>query len=374
MIYICPPLLFQILFRSYSDASSFPLRCNLTSYHVACLVAYLLFKAKVITIRMYEYLFDIISVSYLRNKKSPSTVVSYQDYLGKFSTLPCHHKYIKEFIILPSQNTDNFQSSITCVRQASSVVCPTLEIASILRLNDYRGPLVYAPYGGDIDKFINQKSEPKLGTIKTLLLNSRHMKSYNRNECFVVVARANTTRKGGDIFLEAIKEIIVKGVDLVLSSQYKFLSIIIAGTIEASLQADLNYIRSLSKFMPQLSISARQYSRLEYLTLLRHCNLFVMPSYLEGSSLAALEALNNGIPSILTQHCGVEQFKDPEYGIMLESITKDSLLEALYFMISSQTYLNECRKLLNRDKDLFSWKRYIESYSKALESTYLNEI
>jgi glycosyltransferase involved in cell wall biosynthesis len=83
---------------------------------------------------------------------------------------------------------------------------------------------------------------------------------------------------------------------------------------------------------------------------------------LEGSSPAALEALWLGVPSVLSQACGIDQFKDGDHGIILSKVTPQLLCDALYSVIQCPIKLMTWRSSIENDISLYTWKSYLESY------------
>jgi glycosyltransferase involved in cell wall biosynthesis len=115
-----------------------------------------------------------------------------------------------------------------------------------------------------------------------------------------------------------------------------------------------------------INISTKQYSQSAYLNLLSSSDLFVMPSRLEGSSPAALEALWLGIPSILSQACGIDQFKDGDHGIILSKVTPQLLCDALYSVVQCPLKLRAWRSCIENDISCYTWNAYLDRYKFIL--------
>jgi glycosyltransferase involved in cell wall biosynthesis len=116
----------------------------------------------------------------------------------------------------------------------------------------------------------------------------------------------------------------------------------------------------------QLQIQTGQLSQDSYLDLLQEADLFVMPSRLEGTSPAALEALWMGVPAILSPQCGVDHFRADAHGRLIDPNTPENLAGILADILSHPQHLSDWRHQLEQDRGLYSWDSYFEGMEKGV--------
>ena len=136
-----------------------------------------------------------------------------------------------------------------------------------------------------------------------------------------IVARANTVRKGGHILLRALAECSEK---LLLATRGRPLEVVFLGKMEPTVKLVQNQLH----FPLGVSIVDVNVPHVDVPSLLSTADLFVMPSLSEGMSLVALEAMQTGLPLILSKFCGVDIFKHGEMGYEVSDAV-DSVADAL---------------------------------------------
>lgn len=350
MLIICPPLLIQLFQRKWKTAG---LRIKLPSLkealiQLASIPAFILYKVGFLREVSYIKFLSCLA-NLLVERRNRYVFVHYQDYIMIEPYKRSDRvKDICEFIISTSPSAGNYHSSINAASLADVVIMPSASLSSIVTTS------YIAPYGGN-----------KVAYRKTTCSANNLSFSSNAilNKSFIICARANSRRKGLDILLHSL---------LLLNKKFdhankQLIQVRICGSI-ASYEDDAllkHTIKSLGE-ESCICISAAQYSQDAYTSLISSCDLFVMPSRLESTSLAALEALWLGVPSILSRECGVDAFVDGRHGVLLESLTSYCLSDALYSMISNPKALLDGRENLTLDKDIFSWTRYLQAYKNIL--------
>lgn len=180
-----------------------------------------------------------------------------------------------------------------------------------------------------------------------------------RNDKVVtVVARANSIRKGGHLLIKA------------LSSQRQAfrevlgrrrLKVIFLG----QLQRELTSLARRLPFHDQVEILARDFAHREVPGLLASSDLFVMPSLSEGMSFAALEAMQSGLPSILTPYCGIDIAEDGVTGTIVDDSVKSlgsGLIHAIRHQHMWDSWGGEARSRVAK----LSW----DHYESGIASTY----
>lgn len=353
VIILCPPLQLQLLQKKWSTLG---LRIKPPStkqrlVQVLCLIGFLLFKLKLIRERQYLYVFSRGTDLLLRDRRG-YILVHYQDYLSlSDASLNSIAYNICEMIISTTELSHNYQSTLNSANTADLVVCPSTSLANNF---SYRGiKTLLAPYGGDKSDFLakaNFQQTPKCSQYKRTTRKS-----------VVICARANSHRKGLDILLESLAILNNR----ISQIPYESIDIRICGSLH-SLE-DANMLRLFaSKFNKKISITAKQYSQKSYNAIISSSDFFVMPSRLEGTSPAALEALWHGVPCILSAECGIDSFINGRHGVLMKSLSSTCLAESLYELISNVAATRQMAANLAEDKDLFSWSNYFNTYTSML--------
>jgi glycosyltransferase involved in cell wall biosynthesis len=184
-----------------------------------------------------------------------------------------------------------------------------------------------------------------------------------------IIARSHSFRKGADVLFGALP---LLDSFLASSGSSALIDVLVCGSIsEPSLKSDFHRLVHQLSSTDRVSIKCKQLSQSSFSHQLAISDLFVMPSRLESTSLAALEALWHGLPSILTPECGVDDFVDARHGILLPDHESLSLENAILGFCLEQEKLICYRNFLIQDRALFSWNRYFKAYRELFASTYL---
>lgn len=136
-----------------------------------------------------------------------------------------------------------------------------------------------------------------------------------------IVARANNIRKGGHLLLDAMMEC---GGTLRELVQRRNIEVVVIGTMEPSLGERLRSAR----FPTGISIRSAVVPHISMPEVLASADLFVMPSLSEGMSLICIEAMQAGLPLVITPYCGVDCFEHMRMGVETSDST-DALAESL---------------------------------------------
>ena len=351
VILLCPPLQLQLLTRAWKSEelniicpSSYVFCCQLLS-----IIVFLLYKLTLCTEDQYLRVLSFLCNSIIQHQGG-LVWVHYQDYLQLSQrSRKLIFKDICEVIIASDPSQPNWITTQAAVDNADAIVVPTTSI--VPSLSSTTKTFLIAPYGGD------KAAYTLFRQVKSCVPASELPRL---NKPFLIVARSNSFRKGIDILLGALNTLFTKSTHC----NYPAFQLCICGAVQEpdalELLCEFNrYLRASGRFVP---ISAVQYSQSEYLALLAKADLFVMPSRLEGSSPAALEALWLGIPCILSKQCGVSVFKHGNHGILLESNNSRLLADAILFALQSSQALSDWRFSLVADRHLFTWHNYFAAY------------
>ena len=361
----CPPLQIQIIFGLWNcetiNLVSPPLRSRACS--ILAIIFFCLFKLHLLTEATYLNLFRFISIFYLRQIHPFPILVYYQDYLAEtLSQRFPRARRICELIINSNPGQPNYCSTLRAIDSSTNVVIPTL---GMTQLCDRSGKQPFiAPYGGDKNNYLSP-IHFKVSGIFTSSFPDVPYKSSSISR-LKIVARSPSERKGLDLLLNSLLSVNT----WLSSSRYLTeLNVIICGQIIEAPMLDLfSTVSDCLRPGGAIRLASAQFSTSQYLDLLAECDLFIMPSRLESSSLAALEALWLCVPSILTEACGISQFIPARHGLILQDLSPSSLSDSIQQFVQSPHLLRSCRKHLNADRTLFSWKQYFNSYSSLLQA------
>lgn len=350
--FLCPPLaLFRLSQQPLKTLNHFR-RYNPKQILIVSLscCSFLFYKAGIYCESTYLLHFHRLAMSFIATETSP-ILYYYQDYLNPL--LGFLHKrctLICEIIISSQVNYPNWSNTLQAIAHASRIVCPSHSILHSLSVVA-SVPLVYASYGGD------SFSDPRT------LSNINPSIDYTTSD-FHIVARSHSYRKGLDILLESL--ILLKST-LHSSNSSLCVRVSIAGNISdpQDLRLFNNFLQSISS-SENFSVSYRQFAREEYFSLLSCSDLFVMPSRHEGCSTAALEALYHCVPSILSQHCGVDALQHGQHGFILSENSPSHLAKLIQVLITNRLLLNNMRSQLQVDNSLFTWDTYKHALSGML--------
>jgi len=352
---LCPPLLLQLLLGKWKSFLSpvFSTNILIALLQYISILLFLFYKLKLLPQLVYLWLFSHASglTSILLDRP---ILVHYQDYI----TVPSYARQyllyeISEIIISTNPSSANWLSTIKSVQQSDLIVAPNYNVLHNLLL--YNKSYLIAPYGGDKSTYQNN-NRPFFPHIK---FPSPQPLSKSAT---VIVARANSHRKGIDILLDSLYMLLPK----LAKTGTKPLIVHICGKPQDCDFGNISYqITTFAKSLNiDFSLHARQHSQCQYLQLLSTANMFVMPSRLEGSSPAALEALWFKVPSIISLNCGIPQFIDRRHGLILRDNTPSQLYEYLFYCISCPDFLHKTRSNLSLDSHLFTWSTYFSKYQE----------
>ena len=109
-----------------------------------------------------------------------------------------------------------------------------------------------------------------------------------------------------------------------------------------------------------------QLSYSDSLALLKQADIFILPTYSEGFSTVTLEAAAFGLCIITTPTGGSpELIETMKSGILLENISKDSIVKSLEYVLKNEGFRNSSgESVKNTVKEKFSW---ISSAEKVVE-------
>jgi glycosyltransferase involved in cell wall biosynthesis len=365
---LCPPLALQLLQDLWRDDKLSLAKLNIqeTLAYMIAMLAFISYKAKFFTESVYLKAFRRASLIFLASKK-PRTIVYYQDYLYPLLSAPCSNEFrICELIIDTTPDHPNWLSTLAAVKSANYIVAPNHKMTTEWATCGI--PTHLAPYGGDKRQYLTHAKEVCAPSFASSLDTPIKNQSLIR-----IAARASSYRKGADLLLSALLRLDEMLSTCIVPRECR-IEILICGTFDdLRLVARAEQVQDALSARGRISLSAKQYSQLEYLEVLETSDCFLMPSRLESSSLAALEALWHGIPSILSKNCGIDLFCSNQHGLLLNSLSCEAVADALYTIWAHPEKLLEWRSSLIQDRHLFSWEGYCNAYHHLLDSNMTSQ-
>ena len=141
-----------------------------------------------------------------------------------------------------------------------------------------------------------------------------------------IIARANNFRKGGHLLLDTLMRC---GELLQKLALGRSIEVVVIGTMEPVLAERLRR----ESFPDGMIIRSAVVPHMSMPDMLASADLFVMPSLSEGMSLICIEAMQAGLPLVITPYCGVDCFEHMRMGVETRDSTEalaDSLILAFH--------------------------------------------
>lgn len=159
-------------------------------------------------------------------------------------------------------------------------------------------------------------------------------------------------KKGLDLLLPAFKTILAKRNDCIL---------VLAGPDDGYLSETERFIEteSLQESIKLVGMLVGE----DKLAAFADADIFVLPSHSEGFSIATLEALVSGIPSLLSDRVGFGESIRESNAAHLVELNPESIVNGLTKMLDDEKY---CELLANNGKALVKEKYDIELVAKNL--------
>jgi len=174
----------------------------------------------------------------------------------------------------------------------------------------------------------------------------------------VILARANSIRKGGHILIESMSRI----GDALSNEIGKNIRVKVLGEFESS----LGCLVADSDIPECVIIEDKNYAHSEVPDLFREADFFLMPALSEGMSLVCLEAMRAGLPIISSKYCGVDSLLDGEAGPVVDD-TVEGLSEALMYLIKAERYWPDFSKKSFLKSKQYGWSVYESKVSEVFK-------
>jgi len=159
-------------------------------------------------------------------------------------------------------------------------------------------------------------------------------------------------KKGLDLLLPAFKKV---------ASQRSDCLLVLAGSDDGYLTETQRFIKekSLEKSMKLVGMLIGN----DKLAALSDTDIFVLPSHSEGFSIATLEALISGVPSLLSDRVGFGEAIRETNAAHLVALTQESITEGLIQMLDDEDY---CKTLSKNGINLVNNRYDIKIVAKQL--------
>jgi glycosyltransferase involved in cell wall biosynthesis len=214
---------------------------------------------------------------------------------------------------------------------AEVIICPSQFVArSIPETARIKKQVVVAPFGS-----------PPVSTRRNFLLAAGR-------KLRVLFAGSMSQRKGlGDLFA-AMRLLNRSDVEL-----------IVMGTLQAPMEF---YQKEFNVFIHEPSRSHG-----EVLELMRNCDVFCLPSIVEGRALVMQEAMSQGLPLIITPNTGGEDLIDEGVtGFLVPIRRADQIAEKISWFADNRPALPEMSRAAQTKAGQLTWKMYGQTIANAI--------
>ncbi len=166
----------------------------------------------------------------------------------------------------------------------------------------------------------------------------------------LLFAGALTQRKGlADVF-QAVSAVNPREIELV---------------VMGSLRAPMAFYRSE---YPDFTYAPPR-SHQEVLRLMSECDLFILPSLVEGRALVQLEALGVGLPLIVSTNTGGDDLisQDPLTGFKVDIRAPEQIAERLQWFIDNRKEIDAIKAQCRRFAETITWESYRQAVRRAID-------
>lgn len=166
----------------------------------------------------------------------------------------------------------------------------------------------------------------------------------------VLFVGSMTQRKGLSDLFDAIKLVDSSNVELV---------------VLGSLAAPLSFYSNQLNFTYEPTRSNDM-----VLELMRTCDVFCLPSIVEGRALVIQEAMSQGLPIIITANTGAEDLvQNGETGFLVPIRNPEAIAEKINWFLSNRGKIFQMGKKAKQLADTYSWDGYAATICRELSSS-----
>lgn len=107
------------------------------------------------------------------------------------------------------------------------------------------------------------------------------------------------------------------------------------------------------------------------LELMRSCDVFVLPSIVEGRALVQQEAMSCGLPLIVTANAGGQDLiVEGETGFLIPIRAPEKIAEKIEWLASNRAHVMEMKNAATQKAALYTWQTYRSKIVAAVISTF----
>lgn len=300
----------------------------------------------------YEKWFDEVVANLIKKQKVKAEIlITLQDYMPK-TVKSAKEKGIKiwsdqilnqsdtvtsrinkheNFLKIRSNWKHNEQKNIEILSASDIVTIPSKYCLEGINNHIIKNTKLYrVPYGVDQNKFKSSMTQ--------------------RPKKAIILARAHTIRKGGHLLLFALKKYSEK---YVTEDNAKEIKVTILGKLDKELETILEELN-----LPQnIHVTHGTIPHSVVQKLYNESTLFIMPSLSESMSLACIEAMQAGLPLIITRFCGIDGFEHNKMGYEVKD-NVETLASALENAINNIHLWNQWGENARLLAKTLTWENY----------------
>ena len=196
------------------------------------------------------------------------------------------------------------------------------------------------PYGVDTSAFTKRQHHP------------------DQNKPFrIVFIGSLIQRKGLSYLLDAVKQLNSRHIEVILCGR---------GTVDHDL------IKHYSEINIEVKIGL---PRDELVKLIHTCDVFVLPSLIEGFAHVIVEAMACGLPIITTDHtCGPDVITEGKHGFIVPIRDANAIAEKLQWGIDNREELAQMGDNAAAQAQLFTWERFRAGVRESYEQMWRDNV
>lgn len=179
----------------------------------------------------------------------------------------------------------------------------------------------------------------------------------DKNEGITFLYNASwISRKGIYLMYEAFNDVLEK---------YSFAKLILAGTGSNPEEVLQGFNKSIH---PQIKI-IKSFKPEEEADLYKTAQVFVMPSYFEGQSLALTQSMAMGLCPIVSDNCGQKDFvKHEKNGLLFKTGDSNDLKNKLKYLLQNSEQINKWGSHAKQSVQSLTWPHVSDHVVKICES------